>query len=83
MLKFGTQVGNPITKTIMRSRMTHVLHASDQELSTSPSNPIKDRFFLNTFNHARMLIFGTQVGNDLTRTMKRSRMTLDPYPPCQ
>ena len=31
MLKFDTQIRNLMPRTIMRSRMTHVLHASSQE----------------------------------------------------
>ena len=35
MLKFGTQVVNPMSRTIIRSKLTHVLHVSGQEPSMS------------------------------------------------
>ena len=40
MLKFGTQVGNPMSRTIIRSKTTNVLHVSGQEPSMSSKSLI-------------------------------------------
>ena len=49
MLKIGTQVGNPMSRTIMRSRMTHVLHVFDQEPSMSSKSLMMMEKFLTHF----------------------------------
>ena len=74
-LKFGTNVANHISRTIMRSMMTHVLHVSCQEPSISPKSLNMMLGSWHTSNHARRLKFGTQIGNQISRTIMRSMMT--------
>ena len=75
MLKFGTQVEIPMSRTITKSRMTHVLHVSGQEPSMSSKYLMMMGGSWHTFNHARMLKFGTQVEIPMSRTIPKSRMT--------
>ena len=48
MLKIGTQARNPKSGTILRSRMTHVLHVSDQKPSKFLKVTDDDRAVLDT-----------------------------------
>ena len=75
MLQLLTQVGNPMLKIIMRSKMIHVLHVPGQEASMSSKSLMTMGRILTTCNHARRLKFGTQAGNPMSRTIMRSRMT--------
>ena len=75
MLKFGTKDWNPMSRTIMRSRMNHVLHVSAQEPSMSSMSLMIMGDLWHTSNHARMLKFGTEARNPMSRTNRRSRMT--------
>ena len=45
-LKFGTQAGNPMSRTIMRSGMTHVLHVFYQEPWMSSNSLMMMGWFL-------------------------------------
>ena len=66
-----------MSRTIMRSGLTYDLHVSSQEPpSMSSKSLMMMGSSLHSFNHARMLKFGTQVRNPMSRTIMRSRMIL-------
>ena len=83
ILKFGVQVGNQISSTIMRSRMTHLLHVSERNPQCPPSHWWWWGCSWHTSIHARMMNFGTQAENPMSRRIMRSKMAHDLNVFCQ
>ena len=71
ILKFGTQVRYPISRTTIWSRMTHFLNVSSQDPQYPPSHWRWQDGSWHTSNHARIQKIGTQVGNQISRTIMR------------
>ena len=72
------------TKVIQGVKDNSDLQVSCQEPFMSSKYPHQGRGSWHTFNHARLLTFGTQVGNTISRTIKMSRraMSLVRNPQC-